>query len=170
MYGPHRGLLHWNLSCSFTLKILLMRKAVWSQVPYKCPTCRKHMFCTWNMCFFSPQNMCFPHGRHVWGMWDHHQSISEGKLSLIIPLSTPKTQILTKVMFFGCKNTYFKCKNRWIMGKKHVFSTWRTHVGNLRPSPINFWWKTTPKNTSPKVKNSKPDKRPIFFGTPCSCR
>ena len=100
------------------------------------------------MCFLYPQNMCFPHWRHVWGMWDHLQSISEGKLSLIIPLPTPKTQILTKVMFFGCKNTYFICKNRWITGKNHVFSTWRTHLGHLRPSPINFWWKTTSVETN----------------------
>ena len=27
----------------------------------------------------------------------------------------------------------------------------------------------TPKNTPPKVRNSKLDKRSIFFGTPCSC-
>ena len=104
----------------------------WSQVPYKCPTCGKHMFLHLKHVILNPQNMCFPHGIHVWGMWDQYQSISEGKLSLIIPLPESKTQILTKVMFFGCKNTYFTCKSRWIMGKKHVFSTWWTHVGHLR--------------------------------------
>ena len=37
-------------------------------------------------------------------------------------------------------------------------------VGSSRPLGL-----VTPKNTPPKVKNSKPDIITIFLGTPCSC-
>ena len=50
------------------------------------------------------------------------------------------------------KTHVLRVRKHMLYVQKPVFSTWRTHVGHVRPPPINFWWKTTPRNSSPKVK------------------
>ena len=64
---------------------------------------------------------------------------------------------------FMSKTRVFAHKACVFLPTKIVFSTRRTCLGHVRPSPMNVWGKTIPNNTLPKVKNSNPDKSNGFF-------
>ena len=70
--------------------------------------------------------------------------------------------------------TFWKCQSLENSRKLEDFEQNKAHLLKiLLNNPVFFLFPKflesffTPKNTPPKVKNSKLDKRCIFFGTPC---